>query len=184
MPGDSAAKTLPYLKRKLVAFTNKNSNSGFKAPTVILMHDFGMEPERDYLWAFTFDHLDSIKAVAAKEYEVAAVASDLLQRAIAGGEVSEGAVKVIYESEPFPVAAIGHAHNLEPGLAAKLREAVLSYRFEGELAEEFKATGADRFVPINYKDDFGLVRRIDDASGFKHEIPAAPAETAPPAAVP
>ena len=170
-PADSSIRGVPELRGHMIAFTSMGSNSGFKAPTVILMHDFGMEPERDYLWAFSFGHNQSIQGVATGRYEAAAVASDMLDRAVGRGDVKRESLRVLYESERFPMAGLGYVYNLKPGLVAKVREAFRSFDWKGTTLEtEFAPTGVVKFIPLSYKDDFALVRRIDDAMGVRHAI--------------
>jgi phosphonate transport system substrate-binding protein len=171
VPTSSLMKGPLDLKGKTLVLTHPRSNSGYRAPLVILRSDFGLEPGSDYDFDFSRSHANSIKGVAEGRYEAAAIASDLLRAAIAKGEVQRDKVRVIYESEPFPQASIGHVHNLRPELAKAIKEALLSYTWQKTpLAAEFAADGATQFVAVSYKDDWALVRRIDDAIGFRHEI--------------
>ena len=87
VPAGSPIKTLADVKGHKVTFTRLDSNSGFKAPLVLLMDEFKLMPDRDYQWGFSQAHEDSIKGVAAKEMEVAPVASDILERMVAKNEV-------------------------------------------------------------------------------------------------
>jgi phosphonate transport system substrate-binding protein len=170
VPSASTLRSVSDLKGRTIAFTDPASNSGYKAALVILMGDFGLEPERDYLWVFSRGHIESITGVAQSRYDAAVVASDMVARMVGRGELAQGDVRVVYESEPFPTAAVGHLHNLEPALAAKVREALLSFDWSGTTVETEFAGSADRFVPVSYKNDFALVRRIDDAVGFRHTL--------------
>ena len=171
VPSDSPIQTVADLGGHTLALTRIGSNSGFKAPLVILMQDFGLQVERDFYIQLSRGHDASIEGVAEGRYEAAAVASDLLQRAFEQGRIPRDAVRVIYSSERFVPSAFGYTHRLEPSLAKRVRDAFLSFDWAGTaLAEEFGASGADRFLPIHYKDEFALVRRIDDAIGFKHSL--------------
>jgi phosphonate transport system substrate-binding protein len=59
------------------------------------------------------------------------------------------------------------AHNLDPALQAKIKEAFFSFPWEGStLQAEFK--GQNKFVPITYKKDWNVIRKIDAASGVKY----------------
>jgi phosphonate transport system substrate-binding protein len=70
----------------------------------------------------------------------------------------------IYKSSTFPTAAFGLAHNLDPRLAAKIRDAFFSFPWAGSaLAKEFAALNVSRFMPITYRDEWALVRKIDTA---------------------
>ena len=44
-----------------MTFTRLDSNSGFKAPLVLLMDEYHFMPDRDYQWGFSQSHEDSIK---------------------------------------------------------------------------------------------------------------------------
>ena len=168
VPAGSDIKKLSDLKGEQFAFTQPTSNSGFKAAIVIL-NEAGLKLEEDYKAVFTHGHARLMRDIADKRYAAGSTASDLLGRAIQNGELKEDMVKVIYESEPFPSAALGITHKLKPELAAKVSEAMQGFVFDGTpLAEEYAASGADRLVPISYKDDFALIRRIDNEVGYDH----------------
>jgi len=163
---NSGFNSLDDLRGQTIALTHINSNSGCKAPLLIL-HDRGMLPERDYLWAFTRSHRASIRAVLEGTYPAAAVASDLLERS----PFDTRALQIIHVSPPFPPAAIGHHHSLKPATATKLRDALLSFDMTGNsVGEEYHQSGYTQYVELNYKDDWPLVRRIDNALGRKHVI--------------
>lgn len=171
VPADSPIQSIEDIRGKTLTLTQPGSNSGYKAPLVLLMQDFGLQVERDYYIRFSRGHDASILGVADGTFEVAAVAGDLLHRAIDRGVVKDDAVRVIYESERFCTATLGILHVLAPPLAESIRSAFLEFDWTGSgLATEFASLGADRFVPVNYKDHWALIRRIDDAVGFKHEI--------------
>ncbi|QDV72889.1 phosphate/phosphite/phosphonate ABC transporter substrate-binding protein [Botrimarina mediterranea] len=152
------------LKGKEIAFTTPDSNSGCKAAVDYLMNDENLLPERDYKWGFTFSHDTSVKELIAGEHDAVPVASDLLAKMIDDGEVSDADFKVIYESERFPPAAIGYAHNLSPELREQITRALLEFNWEGtSVAGKYGPSGASRFVPVNYKNDWANIRRINSA---------------------
>ena len=150
-----------------IVFTRPDSNSGFKAAFILLMTDYGLEPERDYQWGFSFDHEVSIREAIAGGSTlppIAPIASDILQRMTGDGDIDAEAYKIIYESERFPPASLGHAHNLNAELRGKIAEALLSFDWSGtSVAAKYASSGASKFVPVNYKDDWANIRRIDDA---------------------
>lgn len=163
------------LKGHKITFTNTTSNSGFKAPVVLFLKDFGLAPERDYTWGFSFSHDESIRGVACGELQAAAVASDMLARAEADLDeslrVSPEQVRVIYTSERFPPAAFGYAHDLDPTLADAIRGAFLEFAWPGTSLETAFGPDATQFVPVSYKDDFAVIRLIDDAHGASYDLP-------------
>ncbi|HTU25736.1 MAG TPA: phosphate/phosphite/phosphonate ABC transporter substrate-binding protein [Pirellulales bacterium] len=161
----SSIKKLEDLKGKVITFTDPGSNSGCKA-ALALLQDHEMLPQRDYSWRFSLGHEESIARVASGEYEVAPVASDMLQLALAAGTIKPEQFRVIYESERFPPATMGYAHDLSDELAEKVRQAFLDFDCRGtSLQKRFDASQTTRFVPVSYKQDFALIRRIDASIG-------------------
>jgi phosphonate transport system substrate-binding protein len=164
VPNDSAIQKVEDIRGHRMTFTRPRSNSGYKAALVLLMDEHNMQIEHDYAWGFSYGHDNSIRRVAAHEFEAAAVASDLLDRMVARGEIEAAAIRSIYESEKFPPGAIGYAYNLIPELREGIREVLLNFNWSGTgLEKEFGPGGSAQFVAISYKDDWGNVRRIDTA---------------------
>ncbi len=172
VPAASPVERLTDARGGDVFLTHPGSNSGYRWPLLTLRRA-GLLPERDYRIRYTGGHEESIAAVASGQATgLTAVASDVLDRAIARGAISAGAYRVIATSEAFPSAALGHPHHLDPEIARALRDGLLDFRWAGSgLEREFSPTGRRRFVPVTYKDDFALVRRIDDDLGVRHRPP-------------
>ena len=167
VPKRSAVRKIQDLKKKRIMFTSANSNSGFKAPIVILNADFGMQPGIDYDYGFSTSHVESIRMIKSGAVRAAPVASDMLERAIADGEISEGDYRIIYDSERFPPAAFGYLYCLHPELVEKIRATLIDFDLSGTALG--KSLGAEKLVPINYKNDWALIRRIDNELGVVHE---------------
>jgi phosphonate transport system substrate-binding protein len=162
VPAGSPIKDPSQIKGHKVTFTRLDSNSGCKAPLVLLKEKYNLLPERDYQWGFSLGHEDSIKRVAAKELEVVPVASDILARMVENKEVDPSAFVSIYKSERFPPATIGYAYNLVPELRDGIRETFLRFDWKGTgLEKQFGPEGKEKFVAVNYKDDWANTRRID-----------------------
>ena len=176
VPQDSPLKSIDELQEKQITFTSTNSNSGFKAPVVMLMYDHGMKPGRDYEYGFSTSHDESIRLIAEGKVAVATVASDMIDRAVAAGTIQEDAVRSIYASERFPTAALGIAHNLAAELSDSIAAAISEYAVSGSPLEAALGLPADaKFVPVSYKDAWAIVRRTDDALGVIH-APIVPAK--------
>lgn len=162
VPAGSKLKSIADVRGHKVMFTRLDSNSGFKAPLVLLMDPpYNMMPDRDYDWGFSQDHEVSIKKVADKEFEVAPVASDILARMVEQGDIKEDEYVSIYTSERFPPATLGIAYNLTPELQASIREALLGFELQGTGLEGEFGADATKLVAVNYKDDWANTRRID-----------------------
>jgi phosphonate transport system substrate-binding protein len=167
VPADSPIKTPADLKSKKLAFTAPTSNSGFKAPSVLLESEFKLVAKRDYEPVFSGKHDNSVLGVANKDYEAAAIANEVMFRMFERKVVDKAKIRTIYKSETFPTTGYGVAHNLDPALAGKIKDAFFSFPWEGSaLKAEFKTE--DRFVPITYQKDWSVIRKIDAASGVKY----------------
>ena len=168
VPADSPIQTPQDLRGKTLAFTSPTSNSGFKAPSAILKADFGLIADQDFKTTFSGKHDNSILGVANKDYEAAAVANSVLKRMIDRKVVDPTKIRSIYKSQTFPTTGYGYAHNLDPKVAALIKQAFFTFPWEGsDLQKEFKAEG--RFISIDYKSDWNVIRKIDAANGVSYE---------------
>jgi phosphonate transport system substrate-binding protein len=159
-------KATPEEKRRL-AVTQAGSHSGFKAPLLALRDEFNLRPGRDYEFVFTGGHAQSIRAIGDSRNRIAAaaVASDLLEEAKTDetSGLKPEQYRVIYESKEFPKAAYGVGHLLKPELAAKVKEAFTTFDFKDtKLEAMLRGSNTTRFVPIDYKKDWAIVRSIDE----------------------
>jgi phosphonate transport system substrate-binding protein len=127
--------------------------------------EFGLVEGRDYTPVFSGAHDASILGVANRDYDAAAVASEVLDRMVQRGVVSNDELLTLYRSETFPTTAYGYVHNLTPELSDAVREAFFTFSWQGTaLAREF-AGRADSFVPISYAEAWELVRTVARESG-------------------
>ena len=171
VPAKSPIKSPADLRGRTIALKDVNSNSGYKAPIVMLLNEFGLRPRKDYDWNFAYKHENAIRMTAKGECEAAAVASDLLAAAINRGDIKESDVRVIYKSPSFPPAAVGCLYNLRPELLGKIKSALLSCDWKQVgLNERVIGGGATKFVPISYREAFATVRQIDDTMGVRHHV--------------
>ena len=167
VPADSPIKSPADLKGHKVAFTDATSNSGFKAPSAILKADFHLEAKKDYEPVFSGKHDNSILGVVNKDYEAAAIANSVLNRMIDRKVFDPAKIRSIYKSQTFPTTGYGYVYNLDPKLVEKIKEAFFTFKWEGSaLQAEFKKEG--KFIPIEYKKDWAVLRKIDEANGVKY----------------
>jgi phosphonate transport system substrate-binding protein len=169
-PGSGITKPAD-IKGKKMAFTAQTSNSGFKAPSALLHSKFGLEPNKDYEPVFSGKHDNSIIGVANKDYPAAAVANSVLARMLARDVIKKEQIVSIYKSQTFPTTGYGYVYNLKPELAAKIKEAFFTFPWEGsELHKEFVKSRppGEKFLPIDYKRDWEVVREVDAAMGIKY----------------
>jgi phosphonate transport system substrate-binding protein len=176
VPADSALSKPSDLKGRSLVCTLPSSIVGYRAAVALLMQDQKMRPNVDYFITWSLSQTRSITGVAAKQYEAAAVSFDKVQSLQRKGQVQPSQYKVIYESQVIPRTTIGYFYDLKPELAAKVREAILSFapmvsKEEGNDPEADPGAASSapdksaplRFVPVDYRRDFQLVRTIDDS---------------------
>lgn len=169
----SPYQTLTDLKGKRVAHTSPSSNSGNLAPRV-LFPPLGLTPDTDYKPLMSGGHDKSLLGVVSGDYDMAAVASDVFDRMIDRGTIKGADLRVIYRSPVFPTSSFAHAHDLKPELAAKLKSCFFEFRFPAAMTKEFN--GDDRFLPINYKETWAVVREVAEKSGTPYNKSAYDAE--------
>ena len=169
VPADSALQSPGDLKGKTLAFTSPTSNSGFKAPSALLKSEFGLQADTDFETTFSGKHDNSILGVANKDYEAAAVANSVLHRMLDRGVVNEDQYRTIYTSQTFPTTGYGHAHNLHPEVAAKIKQAFFTFDWVGSSLEAEFGKQANGFVSIAHKFDWDVIRKIDTANGVSYD---------------
>ena len=171
VPADSPIKQIQDVKGKTFAFTDPNSNSGYKAPAALLAAEFKLVAEKDYKPAFSGKHDNSVIGVANKDYDAAAIANSVLKRMISRKAVDPSKIRSIYKSATFPTTGYGHVYNLQPELAKKVREGFATFQWEGtELLKEFQKTQPpqESFIPISYQQHWEVVRKVDAAMNVKY----------------
>lgn len=166
VPADSPIQKLADLKGKTVAHTEESSNSGNQAPRALFPGE-GIVPGKDYKVVYSGGHDRSVLGVAHKDYEAATIASEVMDRMFDRAVVKREDIRVVWQTDPFPTTSFGYAYNLDPVLAQNIRKAFYTYSFKGTaLGKEFKAV--DRFIPINYKQHWAVVRTIQKANNVKY----------------
>ncbi|WP_180900259.1 phosphate/phosphite/phosphonate ABC transporter substrate-binding protein [Martelella soudanensis] len=167
-PGSGIAE-VEDIKGKALAFSSETSNSGFKAPSAILKSEYGMEAGTDFEATFSGKHDNTILGVANKDYPAGAIANSVRKRMVAREVITDDQVEIIYTSQTFPTTGYGLAHNLTPELQDKIKEAFASFEWEGStLEEEFSKSGEAQFIPITFKDNWAVIRQIDEANGVSY----------------
>src|SRR5262245_33303701 len=159
---NSSYQKLSELKGKRIAHTSPSSNSGNLAPRVLFPPQ-GLTPDVDYVPLMSGGHDKSAVGVENGNYDMAAVASDVVARTAARGTVKEANFRTIYKSPLFPTSSFAYAHDLKPELAKKVQSCFFAFRFPPTMSKEFE--GNDRFLPVTYKEHWGVVREIAEKTG-------------------
>jgi phosphonate transport system substrate-binding protein len=169
VPADSPIMTPADIKGRTLTFTSPTSNSGNKAPSALLKSEFGLVKDVDFKTNFSGKHDNSVLGIANNDYEVAPVANSVMSRMVRREVVDPAKIRTIYKSQTFPTTGYGHAHNLDPTLAAKVRQAFFTFEWEGSaLKKEFEKSGEGKFVSIVHKYDWDVIRKIDAANGVEY----------------
>ncbi len=159
---ESEIKNVDDLRGRSLAFTSPTSNSGFKAPSVLLESEFGLVADRDFEPVFSGRHDNSVLGVLQGDYEAAAVANQVIDQVLARGVGSREDLRVLYRSVSFPTTAYGVSNRLDPDVAALVRRAFLTFEWDGSaLDAEFQEE--DGFIEITYNDHWEVIRSIDIA---------------------
>lgn len=158
---DSPYQKLEDLKGKKIAHTSPSSNSGNLAPRALFPKE-GLVPDKDYAVVYSGKHDQSILGVKSGDYDAAPVADDVLRHMIERGLASEDDFRVLYTSEMFPTDSYAYAHDLDPELVKKIKQCFFDYRIPPDMA---KGLGGDRFLPIDYKEGWKLVREVAKDAG-------------------
>jgi len=96
------------------------------------------------------------------------VANSVMNRMLDRDVVKPEQIVSVYKSATFPTTGYGHAHNLHPEVAAKIKQAFFTFEWEGsDLQKEFKKEGS--FIAINHKSDWDVIRKIDTANGVSYD---------------
>lgn len=171
VPAASPIQRPEDLRGRTLTFSSQTSNSGYKAPLALLQSRFGLTEGRDFRSGFSGRHDNSVIGVANGDYEAAAIANSVMLRMFARNAVDRARVRTIYKSQTFPTTAYGVAHNLDPALAAKVREAFATYDWtDSALLAEFGQAEPpqQRFLPISYRETWEVIRGIDQATGVSY----------------
>lgn len=161
---DSPIRKLADIKGKKVAHVQPSSNSGNLAPRALFPKE-GVVPDRDYKVLYSGKHDQSIMGVNSGDFDAAPVASDVFKRMAERGQINAEDFRVIWKSQTFPTSSFAYAHDLEPRLRDTMLKCFYDYRFPAEMRKAFG--GADRFFPITYQKDWGIVRQVAEGSGEK-----------------
>lgn len=156
---DSDIKKLQDLKGRKVAHVTPSSNSGHQAPKA-LFKDLGIVPDEDYKVIFSGKHDNSIMGVVNRDYDAAPVASTVMERMIERGMFKRSDVRIIWESDQFPGTSYGYIYNLHPQLQQQVREAFLTFDWAGSGLEKDFGKQASRFIPVDYKKHWYVIRTI------------------------
>lgn len=168
VPAQSRFKTMEDLRGMVMAFTDRESNTGCLVPTAMLAsrdHD----PASFFRKViFTGSHDRSIRAVATKIVDCAAVDSLIWYSSINQDPSLTHKVRVIWQSESFGPPPIVVPVSLPEGLQARLQKAFLGLDKDEEGRHILSDIGIRRFVsprPESYRSAIKMYQRLGQQGG-------------------
>ncbi|MBT9168895.1 MAG: Phosphate-import protein PhnD [Syntrophomonadaceae bacterium] len=149
VPLDSEAQSLEDLRGKTFAFSDPMSTSGRLVP-VYRLWQMGETPESFFKkYIYTYSHDNSMKAVAAKLVDGAAVDSLVYDYALARGFQYIARTKIIWKSPPYGAPPIVVHPRLNSELKTQLRDVFLTMDQDEEGRRILQDLMIDRFVVID-----------------------------------
>ena len=151
VPQDSPAQSLADLRGKVFAFTDPLSNSGRLVPSYMLL-SMGELPEKFFARSiYTYGHDNSIKAVAARLVDGAAVDSLVYEYTIAKNSQYLASTRIIYRSPEYGNPPVVVNPKLDPMLKDQLRNLLLNLDQSEAGRAVLSDLLVDRFLPPDPK---------------------------------
>lgn len=123
---DSTIETLGDIKNKSFAFGSKMSTLGHLVPRKML-EDAGITLEALSSVRYTGSHINTVRAVVNGEFEAGGI-----QEGLAARLVSEGKIKIIKRSVPYPSSIIAFNRDMESRIVEEVKSALLEFVPEGK----------------------------------------------------
>jgi phosphonate transport system substrate-binding protein len=146
---DSTFNNLESLKGKRFAFTDPLSNTGRLVPTYMLAQ-MNETPDTFFKqYIYTNAHDKSIKAVAQKVIDGAAVDSLIWEYANRVNPEYTSKTRIIRKSDPYAIPPLVVPRGLDPRIKERLRHVVLNAHHDDKGREILRKMMVDKFVAID-----------------------------------
>jgi phosphonate transport system substrate-binding protein len=157
---DSSIQKLEDLRAKVFAFSDPLSNTGMLVPAYELAK-MGETPESFFnTYIFTYSHDNSIRSVAEKFVDAAAVDSLIWEYLEAKGRRWSAQTKVIHKSAPCGIPPVVVSPQIDPELKERLRSAFLNMHNDPRGGEILRNVLIDRFAEIE-DSAYDSIRRME-----------------------
>ena len=123
---DSPINSISDLKGRRFAFGSKYSTQGHIIPRKML-EDEGIKLEDLAGYVFTGSHVETVRAVLSGEYDAGGMQDTLAKRL-----ASEGKIRIIAISKPYPSSLICYNRNVAPATVKSVKEALLDFDPKGK----------------------------------------------------
>jgi len=171
VPAASSASGWEDLRGGVMAFTDRESNTGCLVPCSVLA-DLGCAPRELFRRIiFTGSHDRSIRAVARGVADAAAVDALVWESCLRQDAALAKQAKVIWRSESFGPPPVVVPWQQDEGLVRSLRDAFLALDRDEEGRGMLSRLGIRRFVPArpeDYRSAAELLRRARRGGGLVH----------------
>ena len=149
------------IKGKTMAFVDPDSTSGNLVPSSEIIQAFPednlnsdmLHTNGDFFEAVSYSgsHQAGLQAVAKGDVDVAPISDQILASEIANGNVEDGAVKIIHESDAIPAEAMVVAESVDDQTKQMLQDFLINYDNEAYFTDVIKKEGA-RFIACDISD--------------------------------
>lgn len=148
---ESNINSFPDLEGKSFAFTDTLSFSGYIFPSYLLKSK-GKTPEQFFSrYLFTYNHTKSLRAVADKVVDGAAIDSLVYERAQENTPELADAVRIIATSMPLGTGPVVVKKDMERNQKDLLRSIFLNMHYNADMRQTLKGLGIERFVEYTSK---------------------------------
>ena len=155
------------LKGKVFAFTDPLSNSGKLAPTYML-EQMGETPDTYFKkYFYTYAHDNSIKSVAQKVADGAAVDSLIWDYDMKFNPEFAQETKIIDSSEPYGIPPVVVPHDLPDTTKQKLKQILLTIHESKKGKSIIEGMGIDKFVLVKDK-NYDSIRKMREIVNNNH----------------
>ncbi len=146
---ESSVDGIEALRGKTFAFVDPGSNSGKLVPTYLLAQMRESPNSFFKKFIYTYGHDKSIKAVAQKIVEGAAVDSLIYDYMKEFDPKYAGKTKIVYQSAPYGIPPVVVPKELESKLKNSLKSIFLNMHNSPSGVQILKGMAIDRFVEID-----------------------------------
>jgi phosphonate transport system substrate-binding protein len=161
VPADSPFRTFKDLRGKRFAFNDPLSNTGTLVPTHLLA-SMGETPSSFFdSYVYTYGHDTSIKAVADKLVDGAAVDSLIWNYLAVTTPRLTRKTRIISKSGPYGIPPVVVRPGLDPGLKRRLAEIFMSAADDPEGKPILDGMMIDKFIP-GVDSNYDSIRRMYD----------------------
>ena len=168
VPKESPIKTFADLKGKKMVFGPMLAPTGFLSPYYLLLKN-GINPDTDLasysIPKGSYKHEKVIYELLYGPYDAAGVPMLDFEQMSKSGRIDPDEFRVLGEAEPTPYCSFGDCENVDPALARKVKDAILSIKpsdtveYDGETLKVLKAALVEGFADVK-DSDYDIVREM------------------------